>query len=287
MSSSQKWTSPFKREDIVKAFFDLDLSSSEPSPASKTPKPRERNRPALSKPANEAKKKNKISLLTLPVEIRLQIYDLLLVHEKPLQIKPDEDEKQVELAILQTCKQVYHEASPILYSQNIFAATDPEDIFLLLLYIGLENFRLIKHLDFYVPWPSSLPPWLRLFRTLAMEASGLRSLSLDLDVNFDYNEHHNTGTWWGGLGDKANFVRALGKIQGLEDLSIKGYYAKTWPEYLEKKMGVRVRAISGHGYELSEFMEFIDKEFEDRVRNINEFESMRFQEYQYAIGATQ
>jgi hypothetical protein len=35
---------PFKRKDIAKAFFDLDLSGSEPSIASRTPKPHDRNR---------------------------------------------------------------------------------------------------------------------------------------------------------------------------------------------------------------------------------------------------
>jgi hypothetical protein len=44
---SQKGT-PFKRKDIAKAFFDLDLSG-EPSTASKTPKPRDRNRLIASK----------------------------------------------------------------------------------------------------------------------------------------------------------------------------------------------------------------------------------------------
>jgi hypothetical protein len=72
---------PFKRKDIAKAFFDLDLSGSGPSTASKTPKPREHNRPVASQPpaTNEAKGNNKVTLLTLPVEIRLQIYNQFLV----------------------------------------------------------------------------------------------------------------------------------------------------------------------------------------------------------------
>jgi hypothetical protein len=31
------------------------------------------------------------------------------------------------------------------------------------------------------------------------------------------------------LGDNLLFVRALARIQGLEKLNIKGYYAKHWP----------------------------------------------------------
>ncbi len=79
MPSSQKGT-PFKRKDIIKAFFDLDLFN-EPSTASKTLKLCNHNCLIASKPSaiDEVKENNKVALLTLSVEIRLQIYDLLLV----------------------------------------------------------------------------------------------------------------------------------------------------------------------------------------------------------------
>jgi hypothetical protein len=66
---SQKGT-PFKRKDIAKAFFDLDLSGG-PSTASKTSMPRDLNHVIASKPpaTNEAKGNNKVALLTLPIEI--------------------------------------------------------------------------------------------------------------------------------------------------------------------------------------------------------------------------
>ena len=267
MSASQKWTSPFKREDIIKAFFDFDLSSSRPST---TPKPR---RPVVSK--------RKISFLTLPVEIRLEIYDLLLVmrdkrtgQNTPLDLFPtDSDEAQVELDILRTCKQIYDEASPILYSQNIFTTMYAEDITRLILHVGPANFKLIKHLDFYVPFPATPPSWLRLFNMLAKEASGLRSIRLRLDSSFE------RGIWCGGLGDNVSFVRALAKIQGLEELFITGYYAKNWPEYLERKTGARVRAIAGHGYDLTD----VDKGLEDRFRAINKDELERFEDYQEVV----
>jgi hypothetical protein len=51
--------------------------------ASKTPKPRDRIRPLASQPpaTNEPKGNNKVPLLALPVEIRLRIYDRLLVSQ--------------------------------------------------------------------------------------------------------------------------------------------------------------------------------------------------------------
>ena len=124
---------PFTRIAIAKAFFDLDLSDSEPSIASKTPKPRDRNRPVASQPpdTNEAKGNNKVTLLTLPAEIRLRIYDQLLVSrfdrmQNPSWAVGNTDQKLVllhmaqfpqyrtmEPGILQTCKQIYHEANSI------------------------------------------------------------------------------------------------------------------------------------------------------------------------------
>ena len=71
MPPSQKET-PFKRKDIAKAFFDLDLSD-KPLIASKTLKPRNCNCVIAFKPLaiNKAKGNNKVALLTLLVEIRL------------------------------------------------------------------------------------------------------------------------------------------------------------------------------------------------------------------------
>jgi hypothetical protein len=78
---------PFKRKDIAKAFFDLDLSDSGPSTASKTPKPRDRNRPVASQPpaTNEAEGNNKVTL-------RLQ----LLSHYAILKIKEFQQKGKME-----------------------------------------------------------------------------------------------------------------------------------------------------------------------------------------------
>lgn len=66
MAPSQKGT-PFKRKDIARAFFDLDLFGG-PSTASKTLKPRDCNRP-IALAINKAKGNNKVALLALPAEI--------------------------------------------------------------------------------------------------------------------------------------------------------------------------------------------------------------------------
>src|ERR1700722_11305135 len=67
---SQRWTPPFKRGGI---FIEALTKSKKPKPC---------NRPAAYRPPtnNEAKGNNvEVTFLTLPVEIRLQIYNLLLV----------------------------------------------------------------------------------------------------------------------------------------------------------------------------------------------------------------
>ncbi|TVY13898.1 hypothetical protein LARI1_G006212 [Lachnellula arida] len=200
MPPSQQGT-PFKRKDIAKAFFDLDISDSRPLTASKTPKPRDRNPPIASKPlVNTAKGDHKVTLLTLPVELRLRIYDLLLM-------------------------------------------------FRLIAQIGLVNLKLIKTLHIWVPYMVELSPWLQLLRILAEEAGGMRCIELGWGAKCEF-------PWQGaterGLGDNLDFVRALGRIKGLEKLVISGYYAKNWPAYLEERMHVRVQATCGHCREESE-----------------------------------
>ncbi|RDL36559.1 Uncharacterized protein BP5553_05911 [Venustampulla echinocandica] len=294
---------PFKRKDIAKAFFDLDISDSEPSTVSQTPKPRDHNRLIASKPPlDKAKGSNKVALLTLPVEIRLRIYDLLVVSrfdrtENPSWAVGHTDQKLVlldmgqfrqyrtmEPGILQTCKQIYHEANSILYSQNVFAISEPKQVFRFIEQIGLANLKLVKTLDIWVPWMAELSPWLQLLNILAEEASGLRCIELGWSADCEFTWKLRRGARERGLGDNLEFVRVLGKIRGLEKLVISGFYAKNWLAYLEERMGIRVRAICGHRREERELKEgdLNDKEleFEKLIREMNEKELQTFMEYQ-------
>jgi hypothetical protein len=66
-------------------------------------------------------------------------------------------------------------------------------------------------------------------------------------------------------------------------LVIEGHYAKNWPEYLEERMGVQVRAICGHYREECELKEgdLNDEELrvEKLIRETNEKELQTFREY--------
>ena len=62
-------------------------------------------------------------LLTLPFEIRLEIYSyLLLVPSSPRDHRVPQDDVRVHPALLATCAQVHAEAMPLLYAGNTFQA---------------------------------------------------------------------------------------------------------------------------------------------------------------------
>ena len=288
---------PFRRKHIAKAFLDLDLSDGEPLDAGKRLRPPSRNPPATPQ-SPDAQGKNKVTFFTLPAEIRLRIYDLLLVsrfdrEQNPSLAVGNSYQKMVMLhmirapqyrtmepGILQTCRKIYHEANLILYSQNMFYISEPEQMFRLITQIGPKNFKLVKSLNIWVPWLTEIGPWLKFLNVLAKEASGLRVIELRWDKKSDFPWELMRGAKERGLGDSLQFVRALGQIQGLEKLVIKGYYAKLWPAYLKEKMGVEVQAKCGHYLELKD-EDLNDEELEDEQfkRELNK-ELQSFRKYQ-------
>ncbi|KAH6852986.1 hypothetical protein BKA58DRAFT_450298 [Alternaria rosae] len=67
------------------------------------------------------------SLLTIPAELRNQIYEYVLVDDRPIVIVDNADDSAIKTssfsgspAIIQTCRQIYHEAIGVLYCQNVF-----------------------------------------------------------------------------------------------------------------------------------------------------------------------
>ncbi|KAG4434178.1 hypothetical protein IFR05_010336 [Cadophora sp. M221] len=130
---------------------------------------------------------------------------------------------------------------------------------------------------------AELSAWVQLLCRLAEAASGLRYIKLGWGAEFEFSWQFRLGARERGLGDDLDFVRALGKIQGLEKLVVSGYYAKHWPAYLETTV-VRLRAIPGHGLEESELKEedMDDEEQENEmfIRQTNERELQSFMKYQ-------
>ena len=186
-----------------------------------------------------------VGFLSLPLEVRLRVYESFLIHESQIipVLKPDGT--MGTPSVLQTCKQIYSEASLILYSGNTFLVADPGRILKWFNQIGPVNMTRLKRLRIFddavycsepKTWlgtPSESPLWYQLLDRLARKATGLRHLYIFWD------SEPSCGHF--GAGKDLRFVRGLAKIQGLEGMCINGYYAKQWPEYLAKKMGVRVQ----------------------------------------------
>lgn len=81
--------------------------------------PAERDQPKITDPGDREKgsSQRRVGFLSLPPEIRLIIYRLLLRHSKPLA-----GERYIKLspAILRTCRLILEEARPVLYGENIW-----------------------------------------------------------------------------------------------------------------------------------------------------------------------
>ncbi|PGH26910.1 hypothetical protein AJ80_01493 [Polytolypa hystricis UAMH7299] len=259
----RKMANPLGRRNIAKASFDSDLSDAVASSTDrKNPGPphHDSSEGSLSV-STTSNAEQKSTLLALPAEIRIQIYVLLLVSwfdpkSNPGFIVPNTRQKMVvvdmarapehrtmEPAILRTCKQVYHEAIPILYSRNVFNLSEPEKVLQFLAQIGPANIKFVRSLDIWVPLCADLLPWLELLKALSKKATGLRSIELAWDARPLMLQREDTKM---SLGANVLFVRALAKIQGLEKLRISGFYAKHWPSYLKEEMDVQVQAEFGH-----------------------------------------
>lgn len=202
-------------------------------------------------------------LLELPVEIRLAIYDLLLVsrygpeddpsgvvtnRRKAIVVAPGGDARAFRrnlgsITILQTCKQVYLEAVSTLYSKNLFHIHIPDALPRLIDQIGHANTTLIQSLSLYLHFNADKDSWLRLLRTLPKTTRGLKSVRVRWSGS-SWTRHE-------GLGRDIAFAQALAGLSklGLEQLKLGGCYAKPWPAYFRDKFGARVvEADDGHEY---------------------------------------
>jgi hypothetical protein len=297
--SNNEW--PFVTNKMAKAFFELDLSDPRPPTTSNTRKPRDNHCTNASSPvtANDTKEKSNNRFLSLPTEIRLHVYDKLLISrfermQNPSWAVGETNQKLISLhmirapqyrtmepSVLQTCKQIYQEANSILYSKNVFAISEPVQMFRLVSQIRLKNFSLIKKLHIWVPHMAEPSEWVQLLNLLSEKANGLRYVEIAFGTQLE-------GFCERGLGDNPDVVRALGTIQGLEELVIKGYYAENWPVYLETRMGVRVKAFCGHSREERESKagDLNDEELEDErfLRKENKRELQAFKKWQHGTG---
>ncbi|KAI4615846.1 hypothetical protein J4E80_006265 [Alternaria sp. BMP 0032] len=121
---------------------------------------------------------NAPSFLNLPGEVRNAIYEALFIHEYPIQIHAKNinrlgyhsgyrsDSIISGTALLQSCCQIQHEATGVLYARNVFRLRLPED--------ADERSGTIWAMD-----------WLRI---IGKQASSLRVIQLDVNNLLDADE---------------------------------------------------------------------------------------------------
>jgi hypothetical protein len=155
---------------------------------------------------------SKCSFLALPIEIRLQIYDILLISRTDNQKQAIifTSYRWAHFEILQTCRQIYDEGNSILYSQNEFRFYYVDSKLEFIQQIGPVNFGSIRSLHIRVDNISKQSAFLGHFNILAEEENGVRVM-----------EYTGNSGRVSGTGDKLDFIRTLQKTkeirQGWED----------------------------------------------------------------------
>jgi hypothetical protein len=158
MPPSQKEI-PLKRNDMT-TIPDPDISDNNLSTGSKTPKLRDVNCSFASELSfKQARGSSKATFMTLPIEIRLQIYLILFVtyYEESggYRIRWAGRPKffeygvtRMHLGILRTCRQIYEEANSIFYTENNFYFRDARNLLQFVNDIGHANLKLVKKVSF-------------------------------------------------------------------------------------------------------------------------------------------
>ena len=192
----------FKPSDVARVLVGVDASDEPRATPGKRKKARwTRRDPGAMRSSPLANDMHPVSLLlAIPAEIRLQLYDLLLVsrlspkqysswmvgktRQQKIALYPHAPKfGTLDLAILRTCKKIYHEATPMLYGRNVFSFTDPERMLQLMSQMGPTNVKLLRTLDVWVPWRTNLSAWLSLLRAFARDAIGLQSVDIIFATN--------------------------------------------------------------------------------------------------------
>jgi len=130
-----------------------------------------------------------VGLLTIPVELRLQIYDYILADRPKRVAMPIAYSKARHLkharsrlkrlskeavkgaAIFRTSKGIHLEANSTLYSSNVFHASEAAYMLLFAEQIGLTLVH-IKSISLFVPCRTKVELWLQLFQKARHRSDG-------------------------------------------------------------------------------------------------------------------
>ncbi|KAM7196745.1 hypothetical protein V8F20_006938 [Naviculisporaceae sp. PSN 640] len=202
-------------------------------------------------------------LLSLPIELRLEIYELVLIRSCRFPIpyprrrtnrgENDRNRRfrtQIGLNLLLSCRQVYQEASKILYSRNHFIAVTDICLESFLTSIG-QNIQFLRRLqlDLHLEGREETcllraRHWMSLFQLLAREAKGL----IELEVGFSEVAPRLAPNYETGKDEKLalEIGDALSKMRNLKTLVIFGFYGMYWPAYFGTKTTALVKTFKGN-----------------------------------------
>lgn len=180
----------------------------------------------------------RITLLSLPLEIRLQIYKNLLCTTDN-RVSDGQNRRSrllmtpLSSALLCICKTIHSEATPILYKENLFDFRHSTDTVKWLNNIGRINTGLLRTLQVTtcLMWLSHIEEWLSIFNLLGSQAHGLKHFS----INFPESV----------LGYQHTTVQSLAEIRSLELLELGGKFDEDWLAYLKGHSHARIVASWG------------------------------------------
>lgn len=162
----------------------------------------------------------RVHFLSLPLEIRLCIYDHVYISTCSIHISLYYWWSKNVTPSLRTCRQIYNEACPIFYSRNTFELNVPH-ILSWVERIGPVNTKLLKSVliqirecHLYEPHDGAMERrWFTgIFSQLAREATGLRQV--DTALFLDDRD--------------VDIGRTLAKIYQLH-INLQGDYGENWP----------------------------------------------------------
>lgn len=214
------------------------------------------------------------SFLRLPVELRLRIYDELLLRrtkshagydfsEFPVKkvfkhfrdpiplydlstVPPDwtpppEVERPlsgIHPAILRVCKQCYTEGHQILYRENSFLGRKASFVKAVFDKFGDANLRFVRDVHLNVELLGSdrleTSDWTQVLERFATRLTTLRQLH----VRFALKDVVQATNSVSAEADQhtVEVLRSLARIQQLDKLEVRGYYATHWIEYLQRSL---------------------------------------------------
>ena len=173
-------------------------------------------------------------LLSIPLELRLQIYKFALqlaAGDRRISTKyacSYDTSTSKGLPLLHVCQTITYEVAPVLYGTTTFHLTDPVDAMDWFELIGPTNLGYVKCLSISIgaadlQCQSTRPSWLQVLGRLKR---GTRLLWLH--VHFELYEHvPNSGA-------EKSLLLILSQFRNLPSLKLSGSNTRLWPECLEE-----------------------------------------------------